>query len=190
MVSHQNSSTVDTLDIGADMCAGMRLDMCADMRVQTCVGMKHVQAWVQTYAQMWTRWRHEGMPDGGCPPRTPHSAPSAQRRECRPLSHGYMPGCGLTTSIASLVGPAQSGPPGGSGYRLASPRVDGSVGTADARVARACVCHCVCASARETIPRSVAHSGVAAGDAPLPYRACSDRGPSGLRGEWGHLTVL
>ena len=132
----------------------------------------------------------EGVSDGGCPPRTPHSTPGVQRRECSPLSHGYPPGCGLTTSIASLVGPAQSGPPGGSGYRHASPRVDGSVGTADARVERACVCHCVCASARETIPRSVAHPGVAAGDAPLPYRACSDRGPSGLRGEWGHLTVL
>ena len=45
-------------------------------------------------------------------PEPPHSTPSVQRRECSPLSHGYTPGCGLTMSIASLVGPAQSGPPG------------------------------------------------------------------------------
>ena len=45
-------------------------------------------------------------------PEPPHSTPSVWRRECSPLSHGYMPGCGLTMSIASLVGPAQSGPPG------------------------------------------------------------------------------
>ena len=44
-------------------------------------------------------------------PEPLHSTPSVQRRECSPPSHGYMPGCGLTMSIASLVGPAQSGPP-------------------------------------------------------------------------------
>ena len=43
-------------------------------------------------------------------PEPLHSTPSVQRRECSPLSHGYTPGCGLTTSIASLAGPAQSGP--------------------------------------------------------------------------------
>ena len=34
------------------------------------------------------------------------------RCECSPLSHGYTPSRGLTMSIASLVVPAQSGPPG------------------------------------------------------------------------------
>ena len=45
-------------------------------------------------------------------PEPSRSTPGVWRRECSLLSHGYMPGCGLTMSIASLVGPAQSGPPG------------------------------------------------------------------------------
>ena len=46
----------------------------------------------------------EGMAGGGCSPQTlPQRALGARRHTCSSLSHGYMPGCVLTSGVASVA---------------------------------------------------------------------------------------